>query len=159
MNLKKILVGSAIGGGIIAGATYLFRLKRTSVELESFAKVNIFKMDLSGLVLQVDVQLKNPTATKFKIKFPFVKLIYKDATVGSSQVVDKDITIPSYGEAVAEKIMITIPPRNIFSVSAGLLKSVLAGEQVKLNTRTITTIDLGIKKLPYEKVEEIILKK
>ena len=159
MNLKKILVGSAIGGGIIAGATYLFRLKRTSVELESFAKVNIFKMDLSGLVLQVDVQLKNPTATKFKIKFPFVKLIYKDATVGSSQVVDKDITIPSYGEAVAEKIMITIPPRNIFSVSAGLLKSVLAGEQVKLNTRTITTSDLGIKKLPSEKVEEIILKK
>ena len=159
MNLKKILVGSAIGGGIIAGATYLFRLKRTSVELESFAKVNIFKIDLSGLVLQVDVQLKNPTRTKFKIKFPFVKLIYKDATVGTSQVVDKDITIPSYGEAVAEKIMITIPPRSIFSVSAGLLKSLLAGEEVKLNSRTITTIDLGIKKLPYEKIEEIILKK
>ena len=159
MSLKKILIGSAIGGGIIAGATYLFRLKRTSVELESFAKVNIFKIDLSGLVLQVDVQLKNPTRTKFKIKFPFVKLIYKDATVGTSQVVDKDITIPSYGEAVAEKIMITIPPRNIFSVSAGLLKSLLAGEEVKLNSRTITTIDLGIKKLPYEKIEEIILKK
>ena len=159
MNLKKILVGSAIGGGIIAGATYLFRLKRTSVELESFAKVNIFKIDLSGLVLQVDVQLKNPTRTKFKIKFPFVKLIYKDATVGTSQVVDKDITIPSYGEAVAEKIMITIPPRSIFSVSAGLLKSLLAGEEVKMNSRTITTIDLGIKKLPYEKIEEIILKK
>ena len=159
MSLKKILVGSAIGGGIIAGAAYLFRLKRTSVELESFAKVNIFKIDLSGLVLQVDVQLKNPTRTKFKIKFPFVKLIYKDATVGTSQVVDKDITIPSYGEAVAEKIMITIPPRNIFSVSAGLLKSLLSGEEVKLNSKTITTIDLGIKKLPYEKIEEIILKK
>ena len=159
MNLKKILVGSAIGGGIIAGATYLFRLKRTSVELESFAKVNIFKLDLSGLTLQVDVQLKNPTATKFKIKFPFVKLIYKDATVGSSQVVNKDITIPSYGEAVAEKIMITIPIRSIFSVSAGMIKSLLAGEEVKLNSRTITTIDLGLKKLPYEKVEEITLKK
>ncbi|MBI4945309.1 MAG: hypothetical protein HY840_02775 [Bacteroidetes bacterium] len=158
MSLKKILVGSAIGGGIIAGVTYFFRLKRTSVELESYAKVNIFKLDLSGLVLQVDVQLKNPTRTKFKIKFPFIKLIYKDATIGSSQVVDKDITIPAYGEAVAEKIMITIPPRNIFSVSAGLIKSLLAGEQVKLNSKTISTIDLGWKKLPYEKTEEVTLK-
>jgi hypothetical protein len=158
MSLKKILVGSAIGGGIIAGVTYFFRLKKTSVELETFAKVNIFKLDLSGLVLQVDVQLKNPTRTKFTIKFPFIKLIYKDATVGSSQVVDKNITIPAYGEAVAEKIMITIPPRNIFSVSAGLLKSLIAGETVVLNAKTISTIDLGWKKLPYEKTEEINLK-
>ncbi len=159
MNLKKLIVRSAIGGGIIAGATYLFRLKRTSVELESVVTVNIFKLNLSGLVLRVDVQLKNPTATKFKIKFPFVKIIYKDATVGSSQVVDKDIEIPGYGEAVAEKIMITIPPRNIFSVSAGMIKSLLAGESIKLTTKTISTIDLGWKKLPYEKTEEATLKK
>lgn len=40
MNLKKIIVSSAIGGGIIAGVTYLFRLKRTSVELESVVTVS-----------------------------------------------------------------------------------------------------------------------
>ena len=158
MSLKKILVGSAIGGGIIAGVTYFLRLQKTNVELETFAKVNIFKLDLSGLVLQVDVQLKNPTRTKFTIKFPFIKLIYKDATVGSSQVVDKDITVPAYGEAVAEKIMITIPPRNIFSVSAGLLKSLLAGESVVLNVKTISSVDFGWKKFPYEKTEDINLK-
>jgi len=158
MSLKKILVGSAIGGGIIAGVTYFLRLQKTNVELETFAKVNIFKLDLSGLVLQVDVQLKNPTRTKFTIKFPFIKLIYKDATVGSSQVVDKDINIPAYGEAVAEKIMINIPPRNIFSVSAGLLKSLIAGESVVLNVKTISTVDFGWKKFPYEKTEDINLK-
>ena len=159
MNLKKIFIGSAIGGGLIAGATYLFRLKRTSVELESFASVNIFKIDLTGLTLRVDVQLKNPTRTKFKIKYPFVKLIYKDTTIGSSQVVNKDITIPAYGEAVAEKIMIQIPVRSIFSVVMGLVKSLLQGESVKVISKTISTIDLGWKKLPYEKTEELILKK
>ena len=159
MNLKKILIGTGIGGAIIAGVTYAFRLKRTSVQLETFAKVEIFKLDLSGLVLRVDVQLKNPTATKFNIKFPFVKLIYKDVTVGSSQVQNKDIAIPAYGEAVAEKIMITIPPRNIFSVSAGLIESLLAGESAILDSTTITTIDLGWKKIPYEKKEQITLKK
>ena len=161
MSLKKIIVSSAIGGGIIAGVTYLFRLKRTSVELETVTKVNIFKLDLSGLVLQVDVQLKNPTRTKFTIKFPFVKLIYpagSETTIGSSQVVNKDIVIPSYGEAVAEKIMITIPIRSIFSVSAGMIQALTAGEAIKLTAKTITTIDLGLKKLPYEKSEEITLK-
>lgn len=159
MNLKKILIGTGIGGGLIAGATYLFRLKRTSAELESIATVNVHKLDLKGLVLRVDVQLKNPTKTKLKIKFPFVKLIYKDTTIGSSQVLDKDIEIPSYGEAVAEKIMISIPLKGIFSLSAGLIKSLSTGESVKLNSKTISTIDLGWKKLPYEKMEELTLKK
>jgi hypothetical protein len=159
MNIKKILFGGVIGGGLIAGATYLFRLKRTSAELESTTSVNIHKLDLKGLVLRVDVQLKNPTKTKLKIKFPFVKLIYKDATIGSSQVVDKDIAIPSYGEAVAEKIMISIPLKGIFSLSAGLIKSLASGESVKLNSKTVSTIDLGWKKLPYEKTEELTLKK
>jgi len=159
MSLKKLFIGSAIGGGLIAGAAYLFRLKRAGAELESIVKANIFKLDLNGLVLRLDVQLKNPTKTKLKIKFPFVKLIYKEATVGTSQVTSKDITIPAYGEAVAEKIMITIPARNIFSVSAGMIKSLLTGEPIKLSSKTLTTIDLGWKKLPYEKTEEIIVKK
>lgn len=159
MSLKKILIGTGIGGAIIAGATYLFRLRRTSAELESVTTVNIHKLDLTGLTLRVDVQLKNPTKTALKIKFPFVKLIYKDATIGSSQVLDKDISIPAHGEAVAEKIMIQIPLKGIFSLSAGLIKALGTGEAVKLISKTISTIDLGWKKLPYEKTEELTLKK
>ncbi|MBI3502309.1 MAG: hypothetical protein HY063_10995 [Bacteroidetes bacterium] len=161
MSWKKTIIGTGIIGGAIAGLTYFFRLKRTSVELESFASIKIHKLDLSGLVIRVDVQLKNPTRTKFKIKFPFIKLIYpadSGTTIGSSQVVDKDITIPAYGEAVAEAIMIKIPPRNVFSASAGMISSLLNGESVKLTSKTISTIDLGWKKLPYEKAEQLILK-
>ena len=33
------------------------------------------------------------------------------------------------------------------------------GEAVKMNTQTLTSIDLGWKKIPYEKTEEITLKK
>lgn len=159
MNFRKILFGGAIGGGLIAGAAYLFRLNRTSAQLESYASVNIFKLDLKGLVLRIDVQLKNPTRTKFKIKYPFIKLIYKDTTIGTSQVVNKDIEIPAYGEAVAEKIMVTIPVKSIFSVVFGMVKSLLQGESIKITSVTITTIDLGWKKLPYEKTEELTIKK
>ena len=159
MNFRKILIGVGIGTGAIAAWNYFSGLRRTSAELESITHINIHKLYEKGLVVRVDVQLKNPTKTKLKIKFPFVKLIYKDVTVGSSQVIDKDIEIPQYGEAVAEKIMIEIPFGNIFSVGAGLLTSLLKGETVKLKSKTISTIDLGWKKIPYEKIEELILKK
>ena len=159
MNLKQTIIGTGIVGGLIAGVTYLFRLKRTSAELETVNRISIHKLDFKGLVVRIDVQLKNPTKTKFKIKFPFVKLLYKDVTIGSSKVVDKEIEIPAFGEAVAEKIMIEVPILSIFSAGAGMIKSLLNAETVKLKSKTISTIDLGWKKIPYDKTEELTIKK
>ena len=156
---RNTLIGTAVVGTTAAITTYFMGLKRTIVQLESFASINIFKLNLKGVTVRVDVQLKNPTRTKFKIKYPFVKLIYKDTTVGTSQVVNQDIEIPAYGEAVAEKIMIQIPVRSIFSVVFGMVKSLLQGETIKITSVTISTIDLGWKKLPYEKTEQLTLKK
>jgi hypothetical protein len=159
MNWGKFFMWTGLIGTTTGGIIYFSRLKRTSAELETYAKLNIFKLNFKGLIIQVDVQLKNPTPTKFTIKFPFVKLIYKGVTVGSSQVVNKDIPIPEYGEAVAEKIMIPIQLREEVPLVAGLITSLLAGESVKLSVTKITTIDLGLTKIPYEKTEEVILKK
>ena len=160
MSLTKTILWAAAAVTTAATAVvYAFRLKRTSAELETYAKINIFKLNLKELVVQVDVRLKNPTSTKFTIKYPFVKLIYKGVTVGSSQVQNKDILIPAYGEAVVEKIMIPIPTLEEFSLVTGLIESLLLGEQVKVSVAKITTIDLGLTKIPYAKTEELILKK
>lgn len=154
---KKITVGTIIGGGLIGGTIYMLRLNKMSVELESVPMVKIHKLDFSGLTLRVDVQLKNPTRTPFKIKFPFIKLVYKGTTVGSSQVVDKDIQIPAFGEVIIDKMMIKVPLMNIFSLSGGLIKAIQNKEPVKLDVKTLTTIDLGWKKVPYTKADTITL--
>ncbi len=156
--VKKILAGVGIGG-VIAGVAYALRIRRTSAELETVTTVMVHKIDLKGVTLRVDATLKNPTQTKLKIKYPFVKLIYQDASIGSSQVVDKDIDLPPFSEARIEKIMIQIPVLGIFSIGAALAKSFLSGEAVKLKVKTVSTIDLGWKKVPYEKTDEVILKK
>ena len=158
-NWKKILIGAGISGGFIAGVSYFFRLKRTSVELESVSTAEIYDVNLKGLTIRVNTILKNPTKTSFKIKFPYVKLLYHDSMIGSSEVVDRDITLPAYGEAKIEKIMIQIPIRGLFSVTAGLVNSLVSGESVKMNVKTISTIDLGWKQIPYEKTDEVVLKK
>ncbi len=154
---KKIAVGTVVGGVLIGTTVYVIRLNNTSAQLETIPMVKIHKLDLTGLILRVDVQLKNPTRTAFKIKFPFIKLVYKGTTVGSSQVVDKDITIPAFGEAVVNQIMIRVPLLSIFSLSGGLIKAVQNNETVKIDVTTLTTIDLGWKKAPFSKVDTVTL--
>lgn len=156
---KKLLIGLGVGTGAFAAINYFRKLSRTSAELQSVSSMQVHKLDLSGLTLRVDVKLKNPTAASFKLKFPFVKLIYKDAVIGSSQAVNTDISLPAYGEAVINQIMINIPIVGMFSLGMGLFQSLTKGEAVKMNTQTLTSIDLGWKKIPYEKTEEITLKK
>lgn len=156
---KKIAVGTVIGGALIGGTVYVIRLTKMSAELETVPMVKIHKLDLTGLTLRVDVQLKNPTRSAFKIKFPFIKLVYKGATIGSSQVVDKDISIPAFGEVVITQIMIRVPLLSIFSLSGGLIKAIQNNEAVKLDVKTSTTIDIGWKKVPYDKSDTITLSK
>jgi hypothetical protein len=154
---KKITVGTIVGGALIGGTIYIVRLSKMGAELETVPMVKIHKLDLTGLTLRVDVQLKNPTRTAFKIKFPFLKLVYKGTTVGSSQVVDKDISIPAFGEAVINQIMIQVPLLSIFSLSGGLIKAIQNKEAVKIDVTTLTTIDLGMKKVPYKNIATVTL--
>jgi hypothetical protein len=158
MSLKKVLIGTAVGGAIIGVYTYFTRLSRTSAQLQTVTRVSVFKIALTGLTLQVDVNIKNPSQTGFSIKFPFIKLGYKGQTIGTSQSINQDITVPAYGEAVASKIMIVIPIMGLFSIGGGLIAAVQSGGSVSVDVTTITTINLGIKTLPYQKTETVLIK-
>lgn len=157
-NWKKILVGTGIGAGVVGIIAYVSRLKRTSVQLETVSSAKIHSLKMDGLTVRVDVKLKNPTDGTFKIKFPFVKVLYKEKTVGSSQVINKDIQIPAYGEAVIEGIMIKIPFTGLLSVGSGLYKLLVNKEPAPIFVKTISTIDLGWKTVPYESTDDITLK-
>ncbi len=157
-NWKNIVLGTGIGAGVIGLITYVTRLKRTSVELESVAKASIHSLKLDGLTIRIDVQLKNPTTSSFKIKFPFVKVLFKDKTIGSSQAVNKDITIPPYGEAKIDAIMIKVPFTGLLSLGSGLMNLLAKKQPAPIFVKTITTLDLGWKKMPYEKTDDLTLK-
>jgi hypothetical protein len=154
---KKIAVGTVIGGVLIGGTVYIARLSAAGAELETVPMVRIHKLDLSGLTIRVDVQLKNPTRTPLKLKFPFIKLIYREASIGSSQVIDQDISIPAFGEAIINEIMIRIPMLSLFSLSGGLIQAIQNKEAVVLEIKTLTTIDLGWKKMPFDNSNTITL--
>lgn len=84
--------------------------------------------------------------------------MFKDSIIGTSQVIDKTITIPKNGEVNVEGIMILVPYTGLFSVGAGLLKALTQNDSAVITVKTITNVDLGWKKLPYEKSSDITLR-
>ena len=149
-NWKKIFIGTGIGAGIVAAVGYVMRLKKTSAQLETVNKISIHSVTIDGITIRIDTTLKNPTGTKLKLKYPFVKLIYKDSTIGTSQSINKDIVLPANGEANITGIMIKVPLGGLFSAGVGIYKQYLNKEPIPITIKTISTIDLGWKKLPYE---------
>lgn len=157
--VKKLVTGTLLGAGVVAGYNYYLKMKKTQAELQVVPEASIHQVNLEGITIRLDLLLKNPTKGSFSIKFPFVKLTYKDALVGSSQVVNRDIKIPAFGQAKIEKILVTIPILSIFSISSSILKAVKSKEEVRVTATLVTTIDLGWAQLPFEESHEVTLKK
>lgn len=158
-SLTKIVAGTVVGAGLITAYNYVKNLRKAQAALEVQPKVNIHSIGWDGLVIRVDVLMKNPTKGSFSIKFPFVKIAYKGNTIGSSQAIDKDINIPAYGEAVIDKILVQVPVSSVFSVVFTLIKALYNKEAVKLTVTTMTTVNIQIAKIPFSKEMEVIIKK
>jgi hypothetical protein len=159
MSTSKIVTGAVIVTGAIAGGSYLYNIRRASVQLEVIPKAYIHTLNWDGLTIRVDALLKNPTRARFKVKFPYIRLRYKDAIIGTSQVVNKDIQIPSYGQVVIDSMMVNIPVLSIASGIYQIVKSLYAKEPITFKAEVITTIDLGWSQVPYTSDADITLKR
>lgn len=159
MSAGKILAGAAIAGGAIAGGSYFYNMRRASVQLEVIPKAYLHSLSWSALTIRVDALLKNPTRASFKVKFPYIRLMYGDTLIGSSQIIDKDIKIPQYGQVVIDSMMVEVPVLSIVSSVYSVVKALYAKEPVKLKAMVITTINLGWSRIPYDSSTDIVLKK
>lgn len=154
----KLWTKIGIGAGLaIAGITYAMRMNRANAELVSMASAKIHKLDATGITFRIDLQLKNPTQQKLKIKYPFIKLLLKGTVIGTSQSVNKDIVIPAFGQVIVDKIMINVPISGLFSIGMDVFKSIKDGRELKLTVTTVSTIDLLFKKIPYTYPQQVTL--
>ena len=148
-----------IGGGLVAGTVSLLAMSNTGKQLETVASGRIHKLTLTGVIVKIDIKLKNPTNGKLKLRFPFIKLSHGDSTIGSSKPLNTVIEIPQHGEAVAKDITIEIPYLSILFSGKDLIKEFKSGSAVKVLLTTKSAIVLALnKEIPYEKKEDIVLK-
>lgn len=151
----KLLIGGGILAGIAGALTYLKRLGRANVELETVTKVT---PDLRKGNFRLDLTMKNPTGGSFKIKQPFVKLLYAGDMVGSSKVVNKEYTIPAFGEVKLEPVSISIPLLSALTSGGLMIAEMKKGKSVQVNVDTVTTAIVGKTQIPVKKSQTITLK-
>lgn len=159
MNVTKLLMGVGLGVGAYAGINYIRKMNSTNQNLEIIPTAQIHKVNLLGLFIRMDIRFKNPDGGTFKIKYPFVKIQFEGETIGTSQAIDKDISIPPYGEAVVNGIMIEIPITNILTTGYKIYKNINNNKSVKMTSITHTTIKVGFQTIPYDVKNEITIKK
>lgn len=152
-------MGTAVGAGVIAVISYFANMRRASIQLEVVPTASIHSVSVTGLIIRVDALLKNPTGASFVVKFPYVKISHKDTVLGSSQVIDKDISVPAYGQVKIDNIQVEVSTFSFFSVAYDVIKAILNKESVTMKIETITTIDLGWSRVPYNDQKEVTLKK
>lgn len=145
-------------GGVIVGGSYFYNVRRASVQLEVIPKAYIHSLSLTALKIRVDALLKNPTRASFKVKFPYIRVTYNGSLLGSSQVIDKDIQVPAFGQVVIDSMMVELPVIGIASNAYSIIKLLLDKKPVKLAANVITTIDLGWSRIPYSSPTEFTLK-
>ena len=153
LNSKHLLIGGGVlvGGGVLL---YLSKLNRLQGNLEIVTRPNIHKVNLMGVIIRVEVTLKNPTGGAIKVKYPFVKLQYKGKTIGTSEVKNRDYQVPKFGEVSLEPIELKLTFLNLATTAPEVLKSYRSEGKLHLSVTTVTTINNTI---PYSKTEAMEL--
>lgn len=151
---SHLLIGAGTVAAVYFGGSYLLKLKRLSAELESETRVSIHDVSLSGIELAINVKLKNPSGGSIQVKHPFVKMIYGDKTIASSQVKDVNITVPKFSEVNLEPIKIKLAFLTLATTVPALVKEYRENGKLNLTVHTVTTINDS---LPYSKTDNITL--
>jgi hypothetical protein len=151
---SRFLFGAGAVAAIYLGGRYVLKLNRLSNELESETKVSIHSVSLSGIELSIKVRLKNPSGGSLKVKHPFVKMIYGEKTIASSQVKDSNIEIPKFSEVNLEPIKIKLGFLALATTVPALVKEYRETGKLNMVVHTVTTINDS---LPYSKTDNITI--
>lgn len=157
----KIAIGTLSVGAILSLTSWGIKLKRLSEQVETIPSARLHKMDTSGLVIKLDVRIKNPTTTSLSLDYPFIKLYYQDVLLGSTTLLNKRIEVPKQGEAVISDLTLSLSYMSLLTAAKKLLEDINNGHGIKLKAKVSTRLHFlkSIITLPYSSESDIILKK
>ncbi len=158
-NLGKIIIGTGIGAGILYVLTSLLGKKKLGDKMDTITQAHIHKLDIKGLVLRIDVVLKNPTEYSIRIKQPYIRLLSGTNLIGSSEVKGDIIEINRYSSTpLKNPIYITIPLAKLLMLGGTFYQALVKKQPAVLTVNTLSSIDLGSKWMGYDKKDFITLK-
>ncbi len=135
---------------------YLSRLQKASTNITSRIRVDIHKVNLTGIELKAKVQLQNPNPITLRLQHPFVKVLHNNKVLGSSTIENKVIEIPENSQRDFDLHIQSAGWLTLIQIlGARIANDIRSGNPIQLKLQAqITTQVNG---LPYEKTDTIIL--
>lgn len=147
-----------IAGGIATLFTirYLSRLQRASTNITSRIRVNIHKVNLTGIELKAQVTLQNPNPVSLRIQHPFVKILFKDTLLGTSAVENRIIDVEENSEQQFDLSIQSAGWLTLIQIlGTKVVRDIRSGNPIQLPIQT--QIISRVNGLPYEKQDHLLL--
>jgi len=140
-----LAAGIIVGAGLLWAYKYLGGIKNTGDKLDTVTTVRVLPIKLKNLsfTLQINVQLKNPTEGVLTIRQPYVKILFANKEVGTSQISNKIIEIPAYSPKDLDPIFLTVPATGLLTLGDGLFKVLLKKQPAIITTLTTTSVKVA----------------
>ena len=150
--LKWIAGGAA---AFLAGR-YLLRLQKASQTIVTRTSIKVNRVGLSGIELKASVKLQNPNPVALAIQFPFLNLIHKDVSIGSSTVKNETIQLSENSEKTFDMAIQSAGWLTLIQVlGADIVQKIRSGQKVSIDL--LATTSTQINGIPYEQQESIKL--
>lgn len=149
--------------GVIIGAVGLTvwglsRLSRIGNNIVTEIKGRVFSIDITRIVLALDVLIKNPSNGRAMVQHPFIKISYRDSVIASSELVNKEIIIDPLSQTSINNIKIPVQYLSLGSLAGEMIKKLKDRKhpitlQVTVQTSAIV---LGVK-IPYTNTQDVTI--
>ncbi len=157
---KAIVIGTAaaITTGIFFFIGDLLSKKKVGDKLDTKIKVMVHSINLSGVILRIDVTLINPTEGTLTIRQPYIKVLFNNKEVGTTELKDQKVIILPFKPKPLDPIYLTIPVTGLLSLGGGLLSLLVQKKPAQITTKILTSIYIAGGFKSYEKTDVMNLK-
>ena len=154
MNIWTGLIIGTVGFAIWG----LSKLAKVGNNIVTEIKARIFSIDLTHIVVAIDVNIKNPSNGRAVVKYPFIKINFKDSVIASSELVNKTIIIEPLSQTSITNIKIPIQYLSLGSLAGEMIKKIKDRKypitlQVTVQTSAVV---LGAK-IPYSSTQNVTI--
>jgi hypothetical protein len=154
-----LLKGVLITGGLLLVGNRLMAMGRTARGMDVFITPRFKRFNVKeGVVLEIDVEIKNPHAGQITFKQPYVRVMVGDALLGSSQVDSTDFVLLPFQPLKLKPVEVRLLPAGWISAGIEVMEHIRQKKPLELKVETLTNVRIAGQYQPVREAMKFQLK-
>jgi hypothetical protein len=144
-----LVKGLLITGGLLLIGKRLMAMERTAKGIDVLVTPRFKRFTVTeGVVLEIDVEIKNPYPGQVILKQPYVRVLLGDALLGSSQVDSTDFHLAAFEPLKLKPLEVKLTPMGWVAAGLELAQHIKSKKPVDLSVETLTNVRIAGQYVP-----------